>query len=159
MKVAEPVRERKIEVLDGFQTERIGSARFSQPPTDISEDKKIKEKAHSNYAPSEESEFSRHNRFHQKRRSRCHLSRRHYRSPTIPTRRGDLLEYGLNVFVPVYERYQMAVNYFLYRLVPKFQRFDDVLASEIQKMRKKVAGWMKDYEINSAYSISVISLE
>lgn len=62
---------------------------------------------------------------------------------------------GLNVLAPVSERYQKAVDYRCYRLIHKSQRHDDDVASEIQKMHRKVAVQVKEQAFNSKESISV----
>lgn len=45
---------------------------------------------------------------------------------------------GLNVLIPVSERFRTAVDYSSYKLILKSQRYDDDVASEMQRMRKKV---------------------
>lgn len=69
----------------------------------------------------------------------------------------DIYKQGLKVLLLAKERFQKAVEYRSYRLVHKFQRYDDEVASEIQRVRKKVAVKMKDQVFDRKESISVIS--
>lgn len=48
----------------------------------------------------------------------------------------------------------MAVDYLSYHLIHELQRYDDSLAFEIQKKRKKVVAEMKDQAFNWQDSIS-----
>lgn len=55
------------------------------------------------------------------------------------------------------DRYETAVDYQLYGLIHKSQRYDDDETSKIQKLRKKVAVLMKHNTFNGQYSIFVIN--
>lgn len=53
-------------------------------------------------------------------------------------------ESGLNVIVHMKERYEKAVHYRCFALIYRSERYDDHVASESQKMRKKATVQMTD---------------
>lgn len=128
----------------------------ASPLTDISDDKKTTPKVYCNFTPSNESDTSHHDHRHQKERNMRHLSRRQYRSPTLPASRRNILESGLNVLVPYNGSYQKGANYQSYPPIYISQRHDGNMASEIQKMRKEVVIQMKVQAFHSTDSVSVI---
>lgn len=92
---------------------------------------------YSTFTALDELEIRRHRHDLGEERSRCHLDRPHHRSPTHLAQKRIYSESGINVLIPVNARYQTAVDYRSYRLIRKSQRYDEDVASEMQKMRKK----------------------
>lgn len=124
----------------------------------ISNNRKTNPRAYSSYTSSDKSNVRRHGRHHPKRRGRRYRSRRQYRSPKPPVRERDLSKFGLKVLITGKERYQKAVDHRYYRSIYKSEWHDYDMASDFQKMRKKVAVQMKDQAFNGKDSISVVEV-
>lgn len=93
----------------------------------------------------------------QERSNKRHRSWRHHRSPSPPTSRWVFSESGIKVRLLGNKRYQKAIDYCAYRCIYKTQRYDDVLASKIQKMHEKNAVQMKYQAFNVKNSNSIIN--
>lgn len=90
---------------------------------------------YSNFTSDVELDILRYDCCAKKKKSTSHRSRRHYRFSKHPACTRNLSGSGLEVLVLVSERYQKDVYYPSYSLTHHLQRYDDGLASEIQKSR------------------------
>lgn len=73
-----------------------------------------------------------------KKRSTRHLSRSNHHSPTTSAHKRVDFKWSVKILIAVIHRYQKAVCYLSCYLGNKYQGYDDVVASELKKMQKKV---------------------
>lgn len=120
-KLDEVVDEQKIKAEDGIASTRMDLTQSSSPLTDMSDDKIVNSRVYSRLTVSDESDGRRYESIRRAGRSRCHRSRRHHCSTTLPAYKREHYKSSVKVLEPVNERYQNAVDYCSYRLIHSCQ--------------------------------------
>lgn len=90
-------------------------------------------------------------------KSKRHCSLHDYRFRAHKVRSQTDSATGLNVLVPVSKPYHPAVEYGLYELTHKFQRYEDHVLSDLQRMRKQVIIKMKNWAFSGKSPILVVN--
>lgn len=136
----------------------LNSVRSSSISTDVPKNRKMISEAYSTSTALNISDTRHYNSHRRMKRARRYYKHSHHCSPAPSAHKQEHFVSNRTVLVQVIERYQKANDYCSYRLIQKYQRCDDEVASELQKMRKKLAVQIKDQTFNRKDLISVINL-
>lgn len=91
-------------------------------------------------------------------KSRRHRNRRHHHSQTTPAHKQNFSDSSFKVLALVNEWYRVAFDYRTYRFIQKSLRYNDDVASPMQKMCNNVAVQMNNQTYDGQDLISFINL-